>query len=79
MVQLLVRLGGLQKREDPSDTISTYIAVASVEETIAKIEKNGGEILKPKSPIPGIGYYAQFKDSEGNKVGIFESDESATM
>jgi predicted enzyme related to lactoylglutathione lyase len=71
--------GGLQQREDPSDTISTYIAVSSVEETITKIEKNGGKILKPKSPIPGIGYYAQFNDSEGNKIGIFESDESATM
>ena len=71
--------GGLQKREEASDEVFSYIGVPSIDETVAKIEKNGGEILKQKSPIPGIGHYAFFKDSEGNRLGIFEDDESAHM
>ncbi|KKL04523.1 hypothetical protein LCGC14_2615220 [marine sediment metagenome] len=69
--------GGLQKRENTSDEIFNYIGVPSVDEFCKKIEKNGGEILIQKSPIPGIGYYAFFKDTEGNRLGIFEADESA--
>jgi len=71
--------GGLQKRENASDEVFNYIGVPSVEEFSKSIEENGGEILTPKSPIPGIGYYAFFKDTEGNKLGIFEDDESAQM
>jgi len=71
--------GGLQKRENASDEVFNYIGVPSVEEFLKKIEENGGEILTPKSPIPGIGYYAFFKDTEGNRLGIFEEDESSHM
>ncbi|UCC21320.1 MAG: VOC family protein [Promethearchaeota archaeon] len=68
--------GGLQKREDKEDTISNYIGVESVDDTIKKVKKNGGKIIKPKAPIPGVGYYAVFKDTEGNKLGIMEEDEN---
>lgn len=71
--------GGLQKRENASDEIFNYIGVSSIEKSSKSIEENGGEILTPKSPIPGIGYYAFFKDTEGNRLGIFEEDESSHM
>ncbi|MFX1390111.1 MAG: VOC family protein [Promethearchaeota archaeon] len=71
--------GGLQKREDKEDTISNYIGVESVEEIIKRVKKNRGKIIKPKSPIPGVGYYAVFRDTEGNKLGVMEEDESVTM
>ena len=36
-----------------------------------KVEKNGGEIIVPKSPhADESGYYALFLDSEGNKIGL---------
>ncbi len=36
-----------------------------------KVEKNGGEIMVPKSPhADESGYYALFLDSEGNKIGL---------
>lgn len=69
--------GGLQKRENEGDEIFNYVGVSSVEETLTKIKENGGEILIPKSPIPGIGYFAFFRDTEGNRLGIMEEDESA--
>jgi len=69
--------GGLQKRENKDDGIFNYVGVESVEKTLKKIKENGGEILKPKSPIPSVGYYAVFKDTEGNQLGIMEEDENA--
>lgn len=69
--------GGLQKRENKGDEIFNYVGVSSVEETLTKIKENGGEILIPKSPIPGIGYFSFFRDTEGNRLGIMEEDESA--
>jgi len=68
--------GGLQKRENKDDQIFNYVGVESVDKTLKKIKENGGEILKPKSPIPGVGYYAFFKDTEGNRLGIMEEDET---
>lgn len=68
--------GGLQKREHKDDKIVNYIGVESVDNLIKKIKDSGGKILKEKSPIPGVGYYAFFEDTEGNYLGIMEEDES---
>lgn len=36
-----------------------------------KVEKNGGKILTPKTPhADGVGFWAYFLDSEGNKMGL---------
>ena len=51
--------------------VSLY--VENMETAIAIIEKNGGKITCPKTKIEaeGMGYCAQFIDSEGNKVGLY--------
>lgn len=69
--------GGIMKRENLSSTIYSIIEVSSIEDNIKKIEENGGKIIAPKMPIPGFGYEAYFKDSDGNVLGIFEKDETA--
>ncbi len=51
--------------------------VDSVDACLGKIIEAGGEIVVPKRPIPGVGYQAHFKDTEGNIIGIMESDPSA--
>jgi uncharacterized protein len=36
-----------------------------------KIKANGGKIIVPKTDIgSGMGFYAMFKDTEGNKLGL---------
>jgi predicted enzyme related to lactoylglutathione lyase len=36
-----------------------------------KIEANGGKIVIPKTEIgPGMGFFAMFTDTEGNKLGL---------
>ena len=69
--------GGLQKREQPEDQIFNYIQVSSVDTYSKKIEESGGTLETPKITVPGIGHFYMFKDSEGNKLGIMEEDESA--
>lgn len=71
--------GGLAKREDAPfpQPVTNTIDVPSVDDAINKVEANGGEILVPKSPVPGVGWLSYFKDTEGNIFGMMEADESA--
>lgn len=69
--------GGMMKRVDPAGNVYNTIQVDSIDDTIRKIEDNGGEIVVPKTPIPGIGYLAYFRDAEGNISGIMNEDPDA--
>jgi predicted enzyme related to lactoylglutathione lyase len=69
--------GGLAKRTETEPSTVNTIDVPSVDEYVKKIEKNGGSIVRPKAAVPGVGWLAYFKDSEGNVWGIMESDTSA--
>ncbi len=44
-----------------------------LDETIGRIEKNGGSIVQAKTKIEaeGLGSFALFSDSEGNRVGLY--------
>jgi predicted enzyme related to lactoylglutathione lyase len=53
------------------------IEVSSVDEYIKKIESGGGKAITPKMPIPGVGYMAYCKDTEGNVFGIMHNDPEA--
>jgi predicted enzyme related to lactoylglutathione lyase len=69
--------GGLMKRKDPAGSVYNSIEVPSVDEFVEKITKAGGQIVVPKMPIPGVGWLAYFKDTEGNISGVFQGDMSA--
>ena len=71
--------GGMGRRAngDPAATVNT-IGVASVDEAIAAIEQAGGTIVRPKAPIPGVGWLAYAKDTEGNEFGVMQADASAS-
>jgi len=52
-----------------------FSAAPSIEEWISRIEASGGKVLVPKTPIgEGMGQYAYFEDSEGNRVGLHSKD-----
>jgi predicted enzyme related to lactoylglutathione lyase len=69
--------GAITKREFPGATIFNTIGVPSIDEFMKKIEENGGTIVVPKMSVPGVGYAAYFKDTEGNTFGLMEEDTSA--
>lgn len=47
------------------------IDVEDIEKTLREIEFNGGETIRPKTEIPGgHGFYAVFKDVNGNYMQL---------
>ena len=65
--------GGLfaRPKEAPAPTI--YVGVSSVEAALSKVQSAGGKIVTPHTPIPGMGAYARVADTEGNVIGLYES------
>ncbi len=59
-------------------TINT-IEVDDIDEAIAKVLANGGEIALEKQAIPGVGFQAYFKDNAGIIVGLHQADPDAPM
>ena len=35
-----------------------------------RVESSGGAIVEPKTHLPGVGWIAQIRDSEGNRIGL---------
>lgn len=69
--------GGLKKRDEMGTNTVNTIDVVSIDESIEKVRKNGGEIIATKMAVPGVGWFACFKDPQGNVFGIMQSDKSA--
>lgn len=71
------RDGGLMARKHPDQPITNYVAVASVDESAAKVEKLGGKICLSKTAVPQMGYFAICLDTEGNQFALWEMNEKA--
>ncbi|MBC8385529.1 MAG: VOC family protein [Candidatus Cloacimonetes bacterium] len=65
--------GGMYKNRQPSDNgICFSITVQSIEETLNKIVKLGGQLVKEKYKIgKGLGFYASFSDPNGNVLELW--------
>ncbi len=70
--------GAIMKRPDPEARGVNYINVDSIERFTEKAQGSGGSIVMPKMAIPGVGYVAMCKDTEGNDFGLFQDDPSAS-
>jgi hypothetical protein len=57
-------------RIEPGGTV-LYVMVEDIEAMLDKAKKLSGKVLMRKSPIPNIGYFGVFADSEGNKLGVY--------
>ena len=69
--------GGLMKRLHQGHTITTYVLVPSVTRHMAKVKKLGGEICRPKTAVPGMGYFAICQDPEKNTFALWEMNPQA--
>ncbi len=69
--------GGMAKREKSAQQIVNFIGVSSIDQYIAKIEKFGGKVIEPKTPISGWGFLAVCLDSENNTFGLWEENKNA--
>ena len=69
--------GGMMRRMYPSQQPVNYIAVAKVDEAVAKAERLGAKVMMGKTPVPGMGWFAQLTDPEGNVIAVWETDSAA--
>ena len=49
-----------------------YLSTDNIDKTMAKAIEFGAEELFPKTSVPNIGFSAEFKDCEGNRIALFE-------
>ena len=59
----------------PGTTIT--MGVDSIQDAVAKVREAGGSVLQDKAPVPTMGWFATCRDTEGNKIGLFENDPNA--
>lgn len=67
--------GGMYERAAGASKLYTYdctIEVTDIDKAVADIKANGGEIVREKGEIPGVGWFARAKDTEGNMLGIMQ-------
>ena len=69
--------GGLARREDPAVGVENTIDVKDLNASLADVKAHGGEVIRPRMAVPGVGYMAYIKDTEGNVFGLMESDPNA--
>jgi predicted enzyme related to lactoylglutathione lyase len=74
--------GGLLPRQGTIDgqAVIAYvctIGVESIDSSIASAESNGGTVVVPKMPVPGVGWLVYCKDTEGNIFGMMQPDTAA--
>ena len=74
--------GGLVRRQGEIDgqAVIAYVCTVDVTDLDASVQTaidNGGQIALPKMPIPGMGWLAYCKDTEGNIFGMMQNDPNA--
>ena len=71
--------GVVLPREFPGQPIGVSLEVASVDEYVGRVARNGGKILVGKAAIPGVCWFAVCQDPEGNTFILMQPDESARL
>jgi predicted enzyme related to lactoylglutathione lyase len=73
--------GGLLPRQGGNgDKVIAFVCTAAVDDldaTVTQATSLGAQIALPRMPIPGIGYLAYIKDTEGNVLGLMQPDQKA--
>ena len=69
--------GGIYKRQAPGQGPLNYVNVESVDQYVEKAKGLGAKLLMDKMPVPGMGWFAQLEDPDGNPFGVWQEDSSA--
>ncbi|WP_426996675.1 VOC family protein [Pseudarthrobacter sp. N5] len=69
--------GALFPRTEELKTPIITVDVEDIDAALAQIESAGGSVAKAKVAVRGMGFFAYFKDTEGNTLGLWQNDTSA--
>jgi uncharacterized protein len=54
-----------------------YVAVQSVDDTLTLARQMGAIVVRPKTAVPKVGWYAVLSDPQNNQFAIWETDDTA--
>lgn len=66
-------VGALDGSRDapPAHGVAVYVNVADLEATLARVADNGGTVLDARTEVGGdMGWWAQFNDQAGQRIGL---------
>jgi predicted enzyme related to lactoylglutathione lyase len=69
--------GGLLQRRDPAQPCVNTVGVENLDQTVATILASGGSLALPRMAVPGVGWLAYCKDTEGYMIGLMQNDPNA--
>lgn len=69
--------GAILRRNDPTTTVYNTAAVESLDATLEAALAHGATLAMPRMAVPGVGWLAYIKDTEGNLMGLMETDPDA--
>lgn len=69
--------GAIIKKRNPDKIPVNSIDVENIDDTAKEIERAGGKIVVPKTPVPKMGWFCFFTDPDNNVLGLWQSDENA--
>ncbi len=49
-----------------------YLSTKNIDDVMNKVIDKGGAELFPKTEVPDLGFSAEFKDCEGNRIALFQ-------
>ncbi len=55
---------------NPQGTV-LYLNLDDIRPALARVEAAGGAVLLPLTQLPSGGVFAELRDTEGNRVGVF--------
>ncbi len=64
--------GGFYRENDKDRGVKITILVDDIRKIMKNVEAAGGKILTEPFDLPGVGIFADFIDSEGNRVSLYE-------
>ncbi|HLU60164.1 MAG TPA: VOC family protein [Pseudonocardia sp.] len=65
--------GGLVPRSSETPTPVLTIDVESIDQALEQVKAAGGQVVRERTEVPGMGAYAYCTDPEGNTLGLWET------
>lgn len=63
--------GVMQTRDEMPSYVTVYASTDDLDGTLDRAGDLGGETVVPPTEIPGVGFFAMFRDPGGNIIGLF--------
>ncbi len=58
---------------NPPGTVLVYVGTDDIEASLSKAESLGAKVLRSKTEIPQMGWFAIFQDPDGNSVALYKA------